>query len=321
MKVSVAMCTYNGAKYIQEQLDSILHQTRPVDEIIISDDGSSDDTLDILRKYEERHPCIYVSLNEKNKGYKQNFMDTMRQCTGDIVFLSDQDDRWHLNKVELILDWFDKHPKMQLVFTNANIIDGSGKQSGENIFDRIGFDKEKQRAAIHGFMMDILWMNNRATGATMAIRKGFINEFQDEWGSNHKFHDYALVLEAFGREVGGFISTPIMDYRIHGANQTGICPAHHVFESPYKHKMIEFEGMDRWANRVKERITFSRERFVTQYSLFGAKACWYIPKYLRMYGSLWYKAYTMDMKEAWEHSMNRIKHILLRKIGKINLEK
>lgn len=307
VKVSVAICTYNGAKYLKEQLDSILHQTRPVDEIVISDDGSTDDTMAILQQYATDYSYVRYAQNKWNKGYKQNFFYTLRQCTGDIIFLSDQDDVWHADKVERVLRWFDSHPKMQLVFTNASIVNGDGKPTGGNAFAAIGFDDEKQKAAQHGYMMDILFQNNRATGATMALRKDFIDSFKDEWGAGYQFHDYALVLEAFGKEVGGFMSESLIDYRVHGANATGFSPANHVFLSPYMHVCADFEGVNRWTDKTQRRIAFSRERGSFMYSWFGIKAIIAIPRYISMYNNLWYKAFAYDMKEAFVHSVERIK--------------
>ena len=145
MKVSVAMCTYNGARYIQEQLDSILHQTRPVDEIIISDDGSTDGTLEILRKYANDYHYINYCVNKTNKGFKQNFIDTINRCTGDIVFLSDQDDCWYEYKVAKILDLYEKNANLQVVFTNGNIINEDGESLNETMFERVGLDNMKQQ--------------------------------------------------------------------------------------------------------------------------------------------------------------------------------
>lgn len=113
---SVALCTYNGVKYIADQLDSIINQTRTVDEIIVSDDGSTDGTLMILEEFAQKYSLLHYSVNTVRKGFKQNFLDTIRQCKGDVVLLSDQDDKWYLNKVEFVLERFQKHPKIQLGF-------------------------------------------------------------------------------------------------------------------------------------------------------------------------------------------------------------
>ena len=85
--ISVAMTSYNGEKYIEEQIESILNQTVKIDEIIIVDDGSIDGTIDLIKKYD-----VTLVQNEKNIGYKENFKKAMSLCHGDIIFLCDQDD-------------------------------------------------------------------------------------------------------------------------------------------------------------------------------------------------------------------------------------
>lgn len=306
MTVSVAMCTYNGARYIQEQLSSILSQTRKVDEVVICDDGSTDGTLDVLQRYSDEYSCIRYCVNEKNKGFKQNFFDAMRLCTGDIVFFSDQDDIWHPDKVEKVLRWFDKHPKKHLLFTNAMIIDENSYQTGETIFERIGFDKEKQKAALHGFMMDILYVCNRATGATMAIKKDFINNFKEDWYATEKFHDCALVMEAMGEEVGGFIAESLMDYRLHASNNAGMERVEDYYLSPYMPIYYKCGGEKRWTKRVRKQIDFSLKRTTFKYSWFGAKVFFHLFVYICLYGSLWYKAFLYDLKDSILHSKQRI---------------
>ena len=99
-KVSVVMCTYNGAKYIREQLDSILNQTYPIFEIIIQDDCSTDDTVEIIRGYAESNKTIKLFVNEKQKGVTLNFITALQRASGDLIAISDQDDIWNLEKIE-----------------------------------------------------------------------------------------------------------------------------------------------------------------------------------------------------------------------------
>lgn len=94
------MGTYNGAEYIREQLDSILSQTYPLKEIIIQDDGSTDDTVAICTAYAEKFPIIHFSRNASNLGFNQNFKSAAMKATGDFVAFSDQDDVWFPTKIE-----------------------------------------------------------------------------------------------------------------------------------------------------------------------------------------------------------------------------
>ena len=99
-KVSIVLCTYNGAKYIKEQLDSILSQTYPLYEIIVQDDDSIDETVEILNEYATKNPLIKVYKNESGHGVNGNFLSAMQRATGDFVAISDQDDIWEPTKIE-----------------------------------------------------------------------------------------------------------------------------------------------------------------------------------------------------------------------------
>ena len=123
MKISVCLATYNGEKYIKEQLDSILPQLSANDEIIISDDNSTDDTINIIRSLNDERIKIYVN---KTKGIVKNFENALNNASGDIIFLSDQDDVWKNDKVKKILSAFSSDNSLTLVFSNAEIIDENG---------------------------------------------------------------------------------------------------------------------------------------------------------------------------------------------------
>ncbi|WP_102407629.1 glycosyltransferase [Parabacteroides bouchesdurhonensis] len=99
-KISVVMCTYNGAKYLKEQLDSIINQTYPIYEMIIQDDCSTDDTMTILQEYANKFSYIKVFQNFEQKGINKNFFSAIIKATGDYIAISDQDDIWELDKIE-----------------------------------------------------------------------------------------------------------------------------------------------------------------------------------------------------------------------------
>ena len=99
-KVSVVMCTYNGERYLREQLDSIVQQTYPIYELIVQDDCSQDETMVILHEYARHNPFMKVFLNESSLGINQNFLTAIQRATGDFIALSDQDDIWDLRKIE-----------------------------------------------------------------------------------------------------------------------------------------------------------------------------------------------------------------------------
>lgn len=98
--VSVVLCTYNGAQYLAEQLDSILQQTYPIDELIVQDDGSTDETVNILKRYAKTYPIIKYTVNATNLGYNRNYFSAIAHATCDYVAISDQDDIWEKDKIE-----------------------------------------------------------------------------------------------------------------------------------------------------------------------------------------------------------------------------
>lgn len=99
-KVSVIMCTYNGEKYLKEQLDSIVNQTYPIHELLIKDDCSTDGTVNIIKEYAEKYPCIRLVENKGREGVNRNFFSAMHLSTGEYIAISDQDDIWELDKLE-----------------------------------------------------------------------------------------------------------------------------------------------------------------------------------------------------------------------------
>src|SRR5215217_4120478 len=120
MKISVAMCTYNGAVFLPAQLESIAGQTRKPDEIVICDDGSTDQTRMLLERFAaESSIPVSLKFNQQNLGSIKNFEQAIGLCAGDAIVLSDQDDVWHTDKLELIEQAFDTSPTAGLVFTDA----------------------------------------------------------------------------------------------------------------------------------------------------------------------------------------------------------
>ena len=95
MRISIAMTTYNGSKYLNDQLKSFSQQDQAPDELIVCDDGSSDNTIKILEKFSLNAPFdVKIYQNESNLGFTKNFENALSKCTGDLIFLSDQDDIW-----------------------------------------------------------------------------------------------------------------------------------------------------------------------------------------------------------------------------------
>jgi len=124
VKISIAMATYNGAKYIQEQLESFLTQTQLPDELVVTDDGSTDDTIPLLEAFAVKAPfTVRIYRNAENLGYARNFERAISKCDGDIIFLSDQDDVWFPDKITLVTSEFEKNPDLLVAINDAIIVD------------------------------------------------------------------------------------------------------------------------------------------------------------------------------------------------------
>jgi len=208
MKISVALCTYNGAKYIEEQLNSILKQTLLPDEIVICDDSSTDDTVFVTRQALAKYTGeLVLRVNPRNIGYKKNFVNAMSLCTGEIIFLSDQDDVWEKNKIALVNQSFKDNPRAILVFHDAVLVDEQLKLLYNSFWKTIEFNPE--RFLCHDY--NILLEKNVVQGSACAFRKNLFHKaipfpivaIHDEW----------LALVAVGEGEIIPIAQQLMQYR------------------------------------------------------------------------------------------------------------
>lgn len=103
-RISVVLCTYNGGRYLREQLDTIVHQSLPIYELIVQDDASTDDTCAVVAEYAERYPYIRLEQNRTQKGINVNFFDALSKASGEYIAISDQDDRWEIDKLRWQMD-------------------------------------------------------------------------------------------------------------------------------------------------------------------------------------------------------------------------
>ena len=194
--ISVAMCTYNGEKFISKQLDSILAQTQSVDEIIICDDCSEDKTVAIVME-KLKISCVNYKIikNDIRIGVTKNFQNAICNCSGDIIFLCDQDDVWKNNKVELICNKLKKEHEILLVFTDADLIDENFSVFDNSLWETIKFKKTENYSVLDFFEKRFV------TGATVAFRKSlveYIFPIPDCW-----IHDAWLAVNAsvYGKVV------------------------------------------------------------------------------------------------------------------------
>jgi glycosyltransferase involved in cell wall biosynthesis len=220
-RISIALCTYNGAKYLAEQLHSYARQIRPPDEVVICDDGSTDATSEIVKQFSKTAPFpIKWHENERNLGTTKNFERAIRLCSGDIIFLSDQDDVWRDDKIALMVAKFAARPEAGAVFSDADVVDHTLKSLGYRMWRSAGFDRAQQRQMdAEGGSLKVLLKHNVVTGAAMAFRSKFVPQIcpiPEGW-----IHDGWIALLIAGLSNLQPVREPLVQYRQHASNQIG----------------------------------------------------------------------------------------------------
>lgn len=232
MKVSVAMTTYNGEPFILQQLQSILQQTHEVDEVIICDDGSSDQTCQLVLDFIAEHSLTHwiFQQNQENMGFVANFLQTINKTTGDVVFLCDQDDVWKTEKVEQMLGVLEKHEEIMVLNTAVELIDQDNRvlpvgeaekgTNGNILLEALKEDEIKQ------YDFSYLSNTNISPGCTICFRSAVkepLKEFS-EIAKREKFpHDWAVnLLGAAYFEGTYFWNRKLTGYRMHDHNTIGL---------------------------------------------------------------------------------------------------
>lgn len=221
--ISVAMCTYNGAKYLPEQLKSIAEQSLPVNELVVCDDRSKDNTIEIIREFAATCDFkVHIHINEQNLGSTKNFEKCLSLCTGDIIFLCDQDDQWRNDKVRLQVDYLNAHPSVDAVFSDAMKMDGDSKPVGHTIWQEIEFNARKRSKWKNGKPHEILFTGFVVTGATLAIRKSCLARLMPfPTHVPDLIHDAWMAIVLSLENKIDFIEDTLIYYRIHASQQVG----------------------------------------------------------------------------------------------------
>lgn len=223
MSYSVAICTFNGEKYLSEQLDSILSQSIKPKQIVVCDDGSTDKTNIIVSHFTINHPEINWKhkKNDVQMGVIKNFEQAINLCDEEIVFLSDQDDVWLQNKAEKVLNVLSKN-QYSVIFTDARIVDVNCTQLGLTMFQKIDFKIDEQlKFHKSNWSMYLLLSKYHATGATMAFKKSIVQKFMPFPINTSYYHDaWIATLAACIGELT-FINEPLILYRQHENQQIG----------------------------------------------------------------------------------------------------
>jgi glycosyltransferase involved in cell wall biosynthesis len=221
MKISIAMCTYNGERYIQEQLDSFVDQSRKPDELVVCDDCSTDATLEILRAFAARVPFpVRIVENETNLGSTRNFAKAIALCSGDLIALSDQDDVWRSRKLALQAEILDGDRTIGGVFSDGELIGEQSEPTGQSLWSSMGYTSAMQAHVEQDRTFEVLKKQYFVTGATLMFRSEMRRHFQEIpliW-----IHDAWITwkLAIHSRLVG--VASPLVGYRVHANNQVGV---------------------------------------------------------------------------------------------------
>ncbi len=217
--VRIVLGSYNGEKYLAEQLDSILSGTYQNIHIEISDDGSTDRTLEISQKYVDNNPGrVEIHKNQTNMGYVKNFLYGLKRSKEKYTMFCDQDDIWMPDKVQVTLDKMKRLEQEagdlpMLVFTDAMLYNGETKEEMGSFHKTSHLDTDKTDLA-H------LFMENKCIGCTVMVNSHVIS-YVKEIPEQVRVHDWwlALICASFGKI--GYVSKPTLEYRQHSGNMIG----------------------------------------------------------------------------------------------------
>jgi hypothetical protein len=220
--IGVALCTYNGMAFVGEQIASIGRQSRRPDLLVVSDDGSTDDTVARVEAAASDAGIELRLLCGNRLGITQNFARAVAACDTDVIFLCDQDDCWLPHKCEAMMRVFESDPAAELVFTDARLVDDRLQDLGRSQFDTVRMTTSLRQRLQDAEAFAALLPRNVVTGATVAFRRRLLDlalPFVNGW-----LHDEWLAILAAARGGLRLVPEPLVLYRQHGRNQCGMRP-------------------------------------------------------------------------------------------------
>ena len=261
LTTSVLMATYNGMKFLIPQLDSIRLQTDSADEVIICDDGSTDETVQIIQDYIEKYELEswHLSRNEKNKGWMQNFMDMALNCHTDLIFFADQDDIWNSNQLKDLYDAIIKKD-VDIVYGESSYIDQfnhvvSNRPYVRNIDVKVPY---------------LLFEDNIIPGRNMLVNARLKEQlFPVPTLSRTFIYDWYLAFKAVENHGIYYIDKTINQYRIHTNSVTNTDAYSPLKEKHFREKLmyiedLRIEAIKNRLNRIEVFKTFLKDQVAVE---------------------------------------------------------
>jgi glycosyltransferase involved in cell wall biosynthesis len=219
--ISVALCTYNGGAFLPEQLRSLAEQTVLPGELVVFDDGSTDQTIETLRRFAQGNPGfeVRIEVNDSRLGPAANFERAIRACRGEIIALCDQDDQWMPEKLQTIGGEFARNPELGLVFSDAEICDEGHQSLGYRLWQSVGLVGNLRRKLDRGRAFEVILRQNVVTGATMAFAarlRELVLPIDPLW-----MHDGWIALLIAAVAPVSAIPRPLVRYRQHAGQSIG----------------------------------------------------------------------------------------------------
>jgi glycosyltransferase involved in cell wall biosynthesis len=242
--VSIALCTYNGGRYLAEQLDTLINQTYKNTEIIAVDDCSTDDTFSVLKSYAAIHPNIKIWQNENNLGFAANFEHAVKYCSGQYIALCDQDDLWHPQKIELQVDAIKDNV---FVYHDSEFINESGVSMNKKTSDIMNFYRGCEPEAFLFF--------NCVSGHSILMKKELLDDALPL--EKDYFHDWWLAYVATNIGKIDFIPQCLVQYRQHDKSDTNILRMERK-KNIYKHSSVQ--KVQRSFNWIAHCAAFEKNR-------------------------------------------------------------
>ena len=243
-KISIVMTTYNGEKYVLQQLESLCQQIKRPDEVIIRDDLSTDNTVQIVNDFIETHNLEgwFIIRNEHNLGWRNNFFEAAKLATGDIIFFSDQDDIWMDDKLS-IMSAAMKEKHMGALYAEKDIIDLNGDPNPSRM------EKRSFSGKISRIPFSKAFYTMKTLGCCMCVSREILDKYISlnfpEGGHDSQCGRLALLYSSLWH-----LERPVINYRIHPKNTSGISADVSFGASTLDKRITEVCFQLKWLERV-----------------------------------------------------------------------